>query len=243
MMRAKLAAIVLAVMAAPALAQAPAQPQGANAPPNALQGFSQNRDKPVKIDAATLEVRDKNKLATFSGNVQVVQGDTVLRCKTLAVFYDQQGSGNAMPAAQPGPAGQQRIRRLEARGDVIVTQKDQTATGDLGVFDMASNTVALSGNVVVRQGQSVIQGKRLTVNLTTGVSHVEGGEGGRVQGLFMPSSGPEANAPAATSKPEPKTENREAPQRPAAPAARNGGSQSGAANAPARSLPRPSGLY
>ena len=39
-------------------------------PPNALQGFSQNHDQPVHIEAATLEVRDKDKVATFSGNVK-----------------------------------------------------------------------------------------------------------------------------------------------------------------------------
>jgi len=36
---------------------------------------------------ATLEVRDKDKTATFSGNVRVTQGDTGLRCKLLQVFY------------------------------------------------------------------------------------------------------------------------------------------------------------
>ena len=61
-------------------------------PPNALQGFSQNRDQPVHIEAATLEVRDKQKQATFSGDVRVKQGDTGLRCKSLVVFYEQAGS-------------------------------------------------------------------------------------------------------------------------------------------------------
>jgi len=237
------ASTVLVVIAAMALAPLSAKAQSANvpnanAPPNALQGFSQNHDKPIKIDAAALEVRDKNKIATFSGNVQVVQGDTVLRCKSLAVFYDQQNTGNAMTAAQPGPGGNQRIKRLEARGDVIVTQKDQTATGDLGVFDMASNTVALTGNVVVRQGQSVIQGSRITVNLTTGVSHVESGKSGdgRVKALFMPSSTP--GAPGASS-PAPKPENGEASQR-TAPSARESAQDNGS---PSRAAPRPSGLY
>ncbi|MGA7996891.1 MAG: LptA/OstA family protein, partial [Bradyrhizobium sp.] len=44
--------------------------------PNAMQGFSQNRDQPIQIEAASLEMRDKKKEATFSGNVKVVQGDT-----------------------------------------------------------------------------------------------------------------------------------------------------------------------
>src|SRR5215472_17689508 len=92
-------------------------------PPNALQGFSQNRDQPVHIEAATLEVRDKQKEATFSGDVRVKQGDTGLRCKSLVVFYEQGGEdaskAKTMPAASPGPGGEQRIKRLEARGGVV----------------------------------------------------------------------------------------------------------------------------
>jgi len=218
---------LLAALAGVAAAQAQ------DGPPNALQGFSQNRDKPVKIDAATLEVHDKDQVATFAGNVQVVQGDTMLRCRTLAVYYDRDGGPTkTMTQAQPGPNGQQRIRRLEARGGVIVTQKDQTATGDLGVFDMASNTVTLSGNVVVTQGQNVLRGERLVVDLTNGVSHVEGGKGGggRVQGLFLPSQGDmKALAPGGPKKPAPAVPPRES---------------SSAGGAPAgRDAARPSGLY
>src|SRR5262245_43618757 len=62
------------------------QPQKNQGPPNALQGFSQNRDEPVKIRAASLEVREKDKMATFTGDVHVLQGDTEMRCKTLVVF-------------------------------------------------------------------------------------------------------------------------------------------------------------
>ena len=143
--------------------------------PNALQGFSQNRNEPVKIDAATLEVRDKQKVATFGGNVKLVQGDTTLTCKTLVVFYDQDAESGTMKTATPvAPGGgKQSIRRLEAKGDVIVVQKDQKATGDNGVFDMKSNTVTLIGGVTISQGPQVIQGDRLVVNLTTGVSRVE----------------------------------------------------------------------
>src|SRR5262245_59081867 len=164
-------------------------------PPNALQGFSQNRDQPVHIEAATLEVTDKQKQATFSGDVRVKQGDTGLRCKSLVVFYEQSGeptdSGKTLQAASPGPSGEQRIKRLEARGGVVVTQKDQTATGELGIFDMKNNTVTLTGSpVVMTQGPNVLRGDRLVVDLTSGVSRVESGKNGqgRVQGLFQPGS-------------------------------------------------------
>jgi lipopolysaccharide export system protein LptA len=195
MMRArKLLPAIVALLLVPGAALH-AQPKG---PPNALQGFSQNRDEPVHIEAATLEVRDKDKVATFSGDVRVTQGDTNLRCKSLVVFYEQEGKkGSTLPAADPGPGGQQRIKRLEARGGVVVTQKQETATGELGIFDMKTNTVTLTGNVVMTEGKNILRGDRLVVNLTSGVSKVESGKNGhgRVEGLFLPGSAPPGMMP------------------------------------------------
>jgi lipopolysaccharide export system protein LptA len=181
---------------------APALAQGAvSGVPNAMQGFSQNRDQPIQIEAASLEVRDKKKEATFTGDVKVVQGDTTMTSKVLVVFYDQdQASGSAAPAAKakagakpqmaaasPGPGGGSSIRRLEAKGNVVVTQKDQVVTGDTAVFDTKTNLVTMLGRVVLTQGGNVLRGDRLLVDMTTGVSRVESGSG-RVQGLFQ--SGP-----------------------------------------------------
>ncbi len=181
-----LTATVLLAMASLAQAQPPAPAQQPAGPANPLQGFAQNRDQPVKIDAAQLEVRDKEKIATFSGNVRVVQGDTTMRSKTLAVFYDGDGSAaNTLTAAQPGPGGQQRIRQLEAKGGVKVCQNDQIVTGDEAKFDMKANTVTLQGNVVLTKEQNVLRGDKLVVDLTSGAAKIDGG---RVQALLFPSS-------------------------------------------------------
>ena len=169
------ATLLLAAWLAPASAQSSV---GANrAGPNALQGFSQNREQPVQIEAASLEVRDKDKVATFSGSVKVVQGDVTMRSKSLVVFYEgPETTAPTVKAATPGPGGKQQISRLEARGGVTVTQKEHTATGDMALFDMKSNTVTLQGNVVVSQGPNVMRGDRLVVDLTSGVSRVDGGK-------------------------------------------------------------------
>ena len=184
-----LCASCLVVFGAVALPAAGARAQ-MNGPPNALQGFSQNRNQPVQIEAASLEVRDKDKVATFSGDVKVKQGDTTMRCQSLLVFYEQGDETGAaktsktLQAATPGPEGQQKIKRLEARGGVVVTQKDQTATGELGIFDMRTNTVTLTGNVTMTQAKNVLRGEKLVVDLTSGVSRVEAGKNRPVQGLF-----------------------------------------------------------
>src|SRR5882757_4378873 len=185
-------------------ASTPATESGTSVP-NALQGFQQNRGQPVKIEAARLEVRDKDKVATFSGNVKVVQGDTTMHCKVLVVFYEKkdeaQGAptgsqpGAPMPAAAPGPAGSSQINRLEAKGNVVVTQKDQTATGDTGLFDMKSNTVTMTGNVLVSQGPNVLRGERLVVDLTTGVSRVDAGASNGPVRMLIQQGTPPPNAP------------------------------------------------
>jgi lipopolysaccharide export system protein LptA len=166
------------------------QQQKNQGPPNALQGFSQNRDEPVRIRAASLEVREKDKMATFTRDVHVLQGDTEMRCKTLVVFYEEettpqpskQASARPMKAAEPGPSGDRQIRLIEAKGNVVVVQKDQNAAGDAATFNMRENTVTLVGNVVVTRGADVLRGQRLVVNLTSGVSTMDQG---RVEGLFQ----------------------------------------------------------
>ena len=205
--RMMLVAALLASAVPCALAQS-----GANAP-NALQGFQQNRGQPVQIEALRLEVRDKDKMATFSGNVKVVQGDTTMRCKKLVVFYEQdnkdgqhaQASAQTMKAASPGPGGSSQISKLEASGGVTVNQKDQTATGERALFDMKSNTVTLLGNVLVTQGPNVMRGEKLVVDLATGVSRVEAGKG--LVRMRIEQGPQDGNAPGSPPKPGPRRPN------------------------------------
>jgi lipopolysaccharide export system protein LptA len=174
------AVIIGLLMCAPADAQ-----QKNQGPPNALQGFSQNRDQPIKIQAAAFEVREKEKTAIFTGDVQVFQGDTEMRCKSLVVLYDEEPGAHGVKAADPGPGGQKQIRRIEAKGGVTVVQKDQNATGDTAIFSMRENTVTLTGNVIVTRGGDILRGQRLVVDLTSGVTRMDQG---RVEGLFQSSS-------------------------------------------------------
>jgi lipopolysaccharide export system protein LptA len=203
----------LAVAAILTAGSVAAQPSTNNAAPGPFQGMmnDQKKDQPVQIEAATLEVRDKNKTATFSGDVQVVQGDTTMKCQSLVVFYGQEIgiAGNGKPAAAPVtttkstpgmPQGAQNIRRIEARGGVTVITKDQNVKGDTGIYDLESKTITLSGNVVVSQGQNVIHGEKVVVDTVTGNAKVEsgssnGGAGagapgpGRVRALIQPNKG------------------------------------------------------
>jgi len=204
--RLSLCAVTLALLT-PGLAAAQAPRPAAGPPVQGLLQGGQDKDQPVQIEAASLEVRDKNKMATFSGDVQVVQGDTTMKCQKLVVFYGQEvgiaqkeaGQASApAPETKPalaGPKGAQNIRRIEARGGVTVITKDQNASGDLGVYDLIAKTITLTGNVVVSQGQNVIHGERVVVDTVTGNARVESNNQGggatpsRVRALIQPNQG------------------------------------------------------
>jgi lipopolysaccharide export system protein LptA len=167
-------------------AQGVAQPEKKS--PGLFKGIPQKREGPVRITSATLEVRDKSKMATFKGDVHVVNGDTEVRCNELVVFYDDekdQSGAKKAPAPPDGNIGQQQIRRMEARGNVVVTQKDQRAVGDRAEFDMRTNAVTLIGNVIITTADNVVRGTRMVVDLNTGIARMGEPAGGtRVEGIF-----------------------------------------------------------
>lgn len=148
----------------------------------AFAGMQQS-DEPIQIEANKLEVTDSKGVALFNGNVSVVQGTTILKTQRLKVVYAR-GSG--------GPGG--NIKFLEARGKLAVRSGDQTVTADKGDFNMQQETIRLSGNVIISQGQNVIEGCILNVNLKTSAASLEpckkAASGGRVKMLFDTQSVP-----------------------------------------------------
>lgn len=152
------------------------------APPTAAQdfggafgGFSTTSEDPIHIEADRLEVRDEEKRAVYKGNVSVRQGETLLRTAELQVFYS---GGGQTPSGAGGS-----LERIIANGRVIVQSQNRTATGDEAVFEMASETIVLTGNVVLTEDENIVRGDRLVVDLRTGEAQMQGQ---RVQTILVP---------------------------------------------------------
>ncbi|MBX9452942.1 MAG: LptA/OstA family protein [Neoaquamicrobium sediminum] len=152
-----------------------------------LTGLKLDGDKPIQIESDHLEVRENDGVAIFTGNVSVVQGPTLLRSGKMTVHYNTEGG-----SATTGSAD---IDRLEVEGKVYVKSETQVATGDSGSFDMRSEVLVLSGKeVVLTEGDNVVVGCRLTVQMSTGLATLDGcgkqqgGSGGRVKMLLKPGS-------------------------------------------------------
>lgn len=145
-----------------------------------LGGFRNEPGKPIEVEADALEIQDASQTATFTGNVRVVQGDIRMKADRITVHYASGQSGGA------------RIQKIAASGNVLVSAPDnQTASGEWANYIVATRQIEMGNSVVLRQGENVIRGSRLSVNLDSGQARVTGSENGgtgRVKGLFQPRS-------------------------------------------------------
>lgn len=143
-----------------------------------------SKDQPIEIVADQLEVIEPKQQAIFSGNVLAEQGDIDLKSERMVVHYR---NTNANSDAQG-------IKRIDAVGNVFFIAPGESARGDAATYDVDADTIYLTGNVVLTQGDNVIRGTKLTYDLAKGRSIVSsakagsGQSGGRVRSLFVPGS-------------------------------------------------------
>lgn len=158
----------------------PALAQGFSSP---LSNMSVNANAPINIEADTLEVDDNKQIATFSGRVAASQDKMRLTTDKLVINY-RRGKDGSNP----------QLRTIDARGNVVMKVRDQVATGAWAHYNLLEEKLTLTGKVVLSQGENVIRGEKIVVNLKTGRSRMFSSEkskkGGRVRGLFTPKRRP-----------------------------------------------------
>ncbi len=117
-----IAMLSIAPLAVTTLAIAALSQAQASGPPNALRVFAQSH-QPIQIDAVSLEVRDKEKVATFAGKVHPRRATRCLIARSPSYSHDAEGkTAQAAPGQHRGAAEYSSDRGF---GNVAVTQKDQ----------------------------------------------------------------------------------------------------------------------
>lgn len=153
------------------------------------QQLGPHSDGPIDITADELEVQNKACISIWKGKAEALQGTARVRADVMKAFFESKpGKAGATGAGACGD-----LIRIEADGSVYyVTDKDQRARGDHGVYEASSDSVTLTGDVVAVQGQNVLRGTRMVFNTQTGEGHLTGtgvgrNAGERPRGVFYPS--------------------------------------------------------
>lgn len=153
----RLTLFALLVSAAPALAQT-----------IAFGGMTADTKAPVELSADALSVDQASGSATFSGNVVIGQGEMRLSAQKVLVNYADDS--------------RQRISSLHATGQVTLVNGAEAAEAAEANYNVEDGMIVLSGDVIMTQGQNVLRGDRMQVNLADGTAQVDG----RVRSVLQP---------------------------------------------------------
>lgn len=130
-----------------------------------------NSNAPVNYAADRIELQDRNNRVLLAGNVDVTQENLRVQAQRVTVNYTDTDA--------------LRIQRMIASGGVRVTRGNETARGDVAVYDFNQRIITMAGNVDLQRAGDTLKGQRVVINLATGVSSVDGrGGSGRVSGTF-----------------------------------------------------------
>lgn len=131
---------------------------------------------PIRVNADRSEVIERQRQVVLIDNVDIMQGEARLRANRVTINYS--GSGETETT---GMAGFGDISSMEAVGDVYYVTPEIKATGERGNYDAQTDTITLTGDVVLIRGEDVATGKRLVMRLAEGRTVLEGGAEGQVQ--------------------------------------------------------------
>jgi lipopolysaccharide export system protein LptA len=142
-----------------------------------------NPKAPIDITADQAQVVKAECKSVWAGDAEALQSESRLRAKSITAYAAKKGDSCG------------DTNRLEADGDVYYVTPEQVVRGDHAVYAASSDTVVVTGNVIVLQGKNIARGDRLTIQVKTGAVQMDGpkgrGSSGRVRGVFYPDSTPQ----------------------------------------------------
>ncbi|MGN0864453.1 MAG: lipopolysaccharide transport periplasmic protein LptA [Stenotrophomonas koreensis] len=145
---------------------------------------SSDRNQPMNLDSDRYDcnLADENGRCRFSGNVVIEQGTLHITAETADVYRS-----NGQPSRVVLSGSQVKLRQQMDDGTPMA------ATADSMDYNIANETIVLSGNYTVESPRGTNSGQRMTYNLATGNMN-SGGDGSRVRTVLQPKqrSAPEA---------------------------------------------------
>jgi lipopolysaccharide export system protein LptA len=147
--------------------------------------ISRQSDEPMEITSNRMEAFNEKKLVVFSGNAMVKQGNIVLKSDRLLLYYknepDKKDKVGTIETDRTGD-----LEKIEAKGNVFLTQVKRTATGDEATYYRESNKVIMTGNAVLSEGKNSIKGDRVIIFLNENRGIVESDTHRQVKAIIYP---------------------------------------------------------
>jgi lipopolysaccharide export system protein LptA len=144
-----------------------------------------NSKEPIEIVSDRMDAYNEKKLVIFSGNAVATQGDKVMKSESLLLYYKKEtGKKDKVGAKEIEGTGD--LEKIEAKGHVVMTQKNRIAMGDEAVYLQDSGQIIMTGNASLREGKNLITGDKVIVYVDEDRGVVESDPKKRVKAVIYP---------------------------------------------------------
>ena len=120
------------------------------------------KNEPIEIVSDRMEAFNEKKMVVFSGNATAKQGDIVLKSDQLFLYYkNEPGKKDKIGTKKIEASGD--LDKIEAKGNVVITQKERRATSDEASYNQESGQIVMTGNAILREGKNTVTGCKVIV--------------------------------------------------------------------------------
>jgi len=156
---------------------------GSTAPPKEKEGVKKgippeieeaklvDKSQPIDITSDKVEAYWKENLIVFRGNVVARQKDIVIYADSIEAVTIEDGKG---------------IERVTAGGNVKIQQGLRVANCEKAIFYNLDQKVVLTGDPKISEGENIVSGDEIIVDIEKNRVEVKGGSGGRGKAKIQP---------------------------------------------------------
>lgn len=127
--------------------------------------------QPIQIKSNSLTTDRAKRTAVFIGKVVAQQGDVVIYCDRMVIYYSE---------------ADKDVDKVEAFGDVRIIQGNKRGLAGHGIYYNKAGKIILDDNPKVYQDEDQVSGKVITYYVETQQSEVTSDQDSRVIAIIHP---------------------------------------------------------
>ena len=144
----------------------------------AAQAEKGDRDKPINVEADSVQVNDAKRTAIYDGHVVLSQGTLVINADRIEVRQDDKGVVTGVATGKPAYFRQKMDNSTEfAEGWAKRIE-----------YDGQGNKIRLLGQAQLKRGIDELRGEQITYDSASEFFQAKGAAGGRVRAVIRPRS-------------------------------------------------------
>jgi lipopolysaccharide export system protein LptA len=153
-----------------------------------------DKSKPVNLEADTVRVEDKQKIAVYEGHVVLTQGTLMMTADRVDVRQDEQGFSSGDASGKPVYFRQ----KMEGREEFAEGWAERI------IYDSNLDKLKLMGQARLKRGDEDLRGSLIIYDAKSEFYQAQGsseGTRGRVRAVILPKSSATKPAPLPAAKP------------------------------------------